>query len=140
MCCQEKLYTNQVERIRYVLLNTTFSHVHRHNTWELIVSHEDRKDTFMKCSNSQVQTLQLTMLILRFGCESFLSPRDNLIMLCSSFASCLGKIVYDHIIVASNSLQTFPNRHNEYENALHKSENALMNTFNALRQWLNVKW
>ena len=58
------------------------------NMWELIVSHEDIKGTSLKCSNNQVQILQLTRLILGFGYGFPLELRDNLIMLCLSYASC----------------------------------------------------
>ena len=58
------------------------------DNWELIVSHEDIKGTSLKCSNNQVQILQLTRLILGFGYGFPLELRDNLIMLCLSYASC----------------------------------------------------
>ena len=51
------------------------------------------------------------MFISRFGYGSVSDPRGNSIMLCCSYASCLWRINYDCIIVASNSLLLFANRH-----------------------------
>ena len=55
------------------------------------------------------------MSISGFGYGSLLNPRDNLIMLCRSYLcflslkNCLW--LYDYMIVASNFLQLFLNRH-----------------------------
>ena len=50
------------------------------------------------------------MSILGFGYGSLLDTRDNL-MLCHSYASIPRKTACDYIVVASNSLQLFHNRH-----------------------------
>ena len=47
------------------------------DTWKLLVSHEGTKGNFLKCSNKQVQTQQLTILILGLGYGTFLDRTDN---------------------------------------------------------------